>query len=488
MPTRLRVFGLIVPERMLSRQWVLTISGACIALLAALEWTHDFGVSLGVLYVIPVVISASALTSFQVVGMAFLCAGVRDQFHPPLEPIETLLRFVMASMAYSSAGLLVREIFQNRQRMLQYLLQLRLETGLRRKAEQQLRIMADDSPAGMLTLDAGARVIAANRAAHEMFGFVGGRSMTGYDVSHLLPAFASALELSATRHLRTSASGWAARRTGEHFPVTTWFSTYGAGDERCLAAVIVDNSEEVRDRERENLEHLRDYNQLLAGAVSHEIRNMCSAISVVASNLKRLPALQHNDDFEALQVLVNGLAAVASFKLQDERFRAESASVGQLLDQLRIVIEPDWAELEGEIQWEVSLDAGTLVRGAPHALLQTFLNIAQNSLRAVEDAPERRLVVRVFESGNRVVVSFLDTGPGVQHPQDLFHPFRPNADGSGLGLYVSRALLRSFSGDLVHHPTESGCRFDAILAVIRENVRPAADTHESALSSPVVHS
>ncbi|MEZ5367040.1 MAG: ATP-binding protein [Bryobacterales bacterium] len=488
MPTRLRVFGLAVPERMLERRWVLTLAFVCIAILATIEWSHDFGVSLGVLYVIPVVIAATALTSIQVVGMAFLCAGVRDQFHPPLEPIETLLRFVMASMAYSSAGLLVREIFQNRQRVLLYLQQLRLETELRRKAEEQLRIMADDSPAGMLTLDVHARVIAANRAAHEMFGFVGGRSMAGYDVSHLLPAFASALELSATRHLRTSASGWAARVSGESFPVTTWFSTYGSGDGRCLAAVIVDTSEEVRDREHENLQQLREYNQLLAGAVSHEIRNMCSAISVVASNLKRLPALQRNDDFEALQVLVNGLASVASFKLHDERFRAESATVRQLLDQLRIVIEPDWADIDGEIEWDIRVPANTLVRGAPHALMQTFLNIAQNSLRAVAGADERRLSVQVYERDGRVVASFVDTGVGVQHPQDLFHPFRANADGSGLGLYVSRALMRSFSGDLVYQPTESGCRFDAILAIIRENGSRDVDDHESALSSPALHS
>lgn len=486
MPTRLRVFGFAVPERMLARRWVLTVSSICIAVLAAFEWQRDMGVSLGVLYVIPLTIAATALARWQVIGMALICASVRDNFHAPTEPFEWFLRFAMASVAYGCAGLLVQEIFQNRQRVLGYVTQLRLEAGLRQKAERLLRILADDSPAGMLTLDVNARVVAANRAAHEMFGFTGERSMTGFEFGPLLPAFSSALQFSRTRHLRTSVSGWAARSNGEHFPVTTWFSTYGEGDERCLAAVIVDNSEEVRDREYENLEHLREYNQLLAGAVSHEIRNMCSAISVVASNLKRLPALEKNDDFAALQVLVDGLKSVASFKLQEDRFRSDCSSIGRLLDQLRVVIESDWADAKGQIEWDVSLAADTLVCGAPHALLQTFLNIAQNSLRAVESVDERRLIVRVYSRERQVVVSFIDSGPGVQHPEDLFHPFRPNADGSGLGLYVSRALLRSFSGDLVYHPTDTGCRFDAILAIIQDNNR-SIEVADDSLPSPVVH-
>ena len=71
------------------------------------------------------------------------------------------------------------------------------------------------------------------------------------------------------------------------FPIQAWFSVYGHGERRYLAAIVVDTSEDVRVRERENFEHLLDYNRLLAGAVSHEIRNLCSAISVVCSNLSR---------------------------------------------------------------------------------------------------------------------------------------------------------------------------------------------------------
>jgi len=465
MPTRLTVFGLVIPERLLSRPYVLGLAGACIATLAFLEWISELDVSLGVFYVLPVAIAATVLNHYQVVAVAVLCALVRDQFHPPLEPLETFLRALMATIAYGSAGLLVLEVFQNRQRMLKHYVQLRLETDLRRKAEQQLEILANDSPAGMVTIDANACVLGANRAAHEMFGFTGGRTMIGVDVSPLMPAFANALQVSHSTHLRTSAAGWATTVNGTQFPVMTWFSTYGSGADRCLAAVIVDTSEEVRDREHENLENMRDYNHLLAGAVSHEVSNMCSAISVVASNLKRLPAMKDNEDFRALRTLVQGLNEVAQFELHRQRVRYETCSVRKVLDQLRVVIEPDWSDNGGVVVWNLAEDALIDVHGAPHALLQTFLNVTQNSLRAVEGMPERKLEVRAVRRDSRVVISFLDSGCGVQRPEDLFHPFRSNADGAGLGLYISRALMESFSGKLVFVPTETGCRFDAILRV-----------------------
>jgi two-component system, LuxR family, sensor kinase FixL len=249
------------------------------------------------------------------------------------------------------------------------------------------------------------------------------------------------------------------------FPIQAWFSVYEQGGERRLAAIVVDMSEEVRDRERENFQHLLDYNRLLASAVSHEIRNMCSAISVVCSNLSQRTDLRGNADFEALTQLVQGLSRLASFRLQS---RADSASLRadlrSVLDQLRVVIEPDWEEVGGEVVWEVP-DALAPVTGDSYGLLQIFLNLAQNSLRAVENGEQRQLRVRVTgQNGDQdAVITFQDSGPGVRDPETLFHPFRPGADGSGLGLYISRELARSFGGQLEHVRGAAGGEFRVII-------------------------
>ena len=84
------------------------------------------------------------------------------------------------------------------------------------------------------------------------------------------------------------------------------------------------------------------------------------------------------------------------------------------------------------------------VCGDPHALLQIFLNLCQNSLRAVADVTDPRLRITMEKVAEDAVVTISDSGPGVADESILFHPFRPEADGSGLGLFISRELARSF--------------------------------------------
>ena len=70
--------------------------------------------------------------------------------------------------------------------------------------------------------------------------------------------------------------------------------------------------------------------------------------------------------------------------------------------------------------------------------------------------------------GSRVVVRFHNNGPGIAEPEHLFQAFQAGAEGSGLGLYVSRAILRSFSGNLSYEPAPEGCCFRVELEAVPE--------------------
>ena len=56
-------------------------------------------------------------------------------------------------------------------------------------------------------------------------------------------------------------------------------------------------------------------------------------------------------------------------------------------------------------------------------------------------------------------VRFQDSGPGVAAPEHLFEPFRQGAAGSGLGLYVSRSIVRGYGGELRFEPQSTGSCF-----------------------------
>jgi signal transduction histidine kinase len=103
------------------------------------------------------------------------------------------------------------------------------------------------------------------------------------------------------------------------------------------------------------------------------------------------------------------------------------------------------------------------VRADRYGLIQVFLNLAKNSRRAMEDANFKQLCVSTTAEAETVVIRFEDTGIGVPAPDDLFRPFQPGANSTGLGLYVSRAIMRSFGGDLLYEPRPQGCCFAVIV-------------------------
>jgi C4-dicarboxylate-specific signal transduction histidine kinase len=92
-------------------------------------------------------------------------------------------------------------------------------------------------------------------------------------------------------------------------------------------------------------------------------------------------------------------------------------------------------------------------------LMQVFLNLTTNSRRALSPKRNKVLSVSAKNDGNRVVVEFIDNGGGVDKPEQLFHPFQTGASQSGLGLYLSRAFMRSFGGDLRYKASLGGACF-----------------------------
>ena len=73
--------------------------------------------------------------------------------------------------------------------------------------------------------------------------------------------------------------------------------------------------------------------------------------------------------------------------------------------------------------------------------------------------PRKELSIQVNALNQRVLVQIVDTGSGVTNPNELFKPFQQQAEATGLGLYLSRAFVRSFQGELRYEPSGLGAKF-----------------------------
>src|SRR5207253_10204948 len=119
----------------------------------------------------------------------------------------------------------------------------------------------------------------------------------------------------------------------------------------------------------------------------------------------------------------------------------EGIDVSVLLQELRTIISPTFEEANTGIDWEMA-EALPHVRAGHSGLLQVCLNLAKNSCSALQGTPEGRLRVSAYGLTGSVVVRFSDNGPGVSSAETLFRPFQAGASSTGLGLFVSRAIIR----------------------------------------------
>jgi two-component system sensor kinase FixL len=446
---------------------ILVTTAILVALTALVDWRVGRNVSLALLYIVPMMLGAVVLRPGEIAFLAVLCSFLRACFDTPGSPAELAFRFAFAVLAYIVSGLFVSGLVRKHELVRHHLIGVTIEQKRRREAEEQLKILAESSPAAILTVDGAGVVLAANAAANSLFMIPAGDTVQGRKIRDYLPVLADALRAEITpAGLRTAAQCQGTRENGEPFLAHMWFSLYDTTDGHRLAAIVVDSSEEMRAREEQGLRQLLTGNRIMATALSHEVRNFCGVLERLCESLNRSHNLTQDQDFLAIVNLIEGLEKMASLKLRTKsKAVLEAVPLKEVLDNLRIVIEADWREIGGKVKWCLPAD-NPQVLAEPHGLLQAFLNLVQNSHRAVQLEDLRLLNVTVARELKKVIVRFEDSGPGILAPETLFQPFQAGASGSGLGLYVSRSIVRSYGGDLKFEPRPQGCTFAVELEAV----------------------
>ncbi|HEX4750587.1 MAG TPA: ATP-binding protein [Bryobacteraceae bacterium] len=410
----------------------------------------------------PIIIVASELNPLDLFGLAWFCALLREQFGrldwgPGLVP-----RLTIAFVAYFGTGLLIRETDRHRKEALQHAQQLADEIKRRKTVEEQLRGLIHSMPAAILTLSAGGEVLLANDAAHQLLGCEP-ESLIGKLIDDYLPDMARLRRATrAGRVVRTMIEGTGYRRSGQAFLAQVWVSSYGPHPATGFAAVVFDATEQLRAREEVGLHSLTASARVVLGAFWHEIRNLCSAMRVLVTSLMHRPGVAEAQEVEGLKSLVEGLEKLAYAELHPDSDSSDTASLRAALDHLRIVIEPSFQEKHIALKWCIE-DKLPLVRADHHGLLQVFLNIARNASRALEQCERREFTVTATTDDGRVQIRFQNSGPPIANPENLFTPWISGSSERGLGLYVSRAILRSFGGHLSYEPVSRGCCFAVTL-------------------------
>lgn len=210
-----------------NRTRVLLVSGAIILAIALVDWWTKPYVSLGFLYLFPIMLIAGILPRWAVASLGLVCAVLSEAFSS-LEPSS--IRLAFEALALAGCGLFVGELIRNRR--------LTLE------AQERLRILVETSPAAIVTIDEHGFIELANRAATELIAPRDG-TLIGHPIGAFLPELHHALRREEGPQFRTSMQCRGHRDDGGSFMADIWFSTYKEGPTPKLAAIIGEVAEEA---------------------------------------------------------------------------------------------------------------------------------------------------------------------------------------------------------------------------------------------------
>jgi PAS domain S-box-containing protein len=443
-----------------NRAKLIFVAGFLIAAIALVDWATKPYISLGFLYLFPIMILGGFLSRTQILGVALVCAVLQEAFSN-LPENEAVVRLLFSSAGFVGTGLFISELIRNRRIAMTHVEELEGQIKLREDAEEQLRSLVESSPAAIVTIDSRGSVLLANEAAQHLLA-PGGAPLQGQAISSYLPSLQTVIKTQPSRSFRTALQCTGQRNDGEVFLAGVWFSTYSTISGPRLAAIVVDLSEDLRNREDLSLNYLLKNTRILMSAVAHEIRNLCGAVLVVHKNLSQVKELESNEDFKALGSLIQSLERVSALELGSTTQNGEVVELTSVLDEFRILIETAYHESRIDVQWHIE-ESLPLVWADRYGLIQVFLNLAKNSRRAMTSTGKKQLRISARREGGTVVIRFEDTGTGIAAPENLFRPFLSSAESTGLGLYVSRAIMRSFGGELGYEPSREGCCFAVVL-------------------------
>jgi signal transduction histidine kinase len=193
----------------------------------------------------------------------------------------------------------------------------------------------------------------------------------------------------------------------------------------------------------------------LAAGIAHEVGNPLTAISSLVQVIQRTST----DDFakEKLELINSQVNRITRIIRELVDFSRPSLHVVKPTNINRIVKEAlnivQYGKKVKDITFTLDLDEHLPeIAAVPDQIVQVFINILMN---AVDSLDERRgsITVQSRKNEHAIEVMVRDTGKGIEPSalEKIFEPFyttKTTGQGTGLGLWVSYGIVKSFGGDV----------------------------------------
>jgi nitrogen-specific signal transduction histidine kinase len=207
---------------------------------------------------------------------------------------------------------------------------------------------------------------------------------------------------------------------------------------------------------------------LLAGNIAHELNNPLSGIrsmtQILMSEVKDPQLLNDLTEIEKAskrsQIIIKNLLDFSTGSLQ----KTELISVDEIVEKTMPMLKALIRSYRNEVKMNTQ---NYLVEVDPQLMQQVVFNLINNAAQAMGSKGTLSLLSSLWKDTSQDYVQLIvkDTGPGIppEIMQKIFEPFfttKTEGHGTGLGLSLSRDIVRKFNGDiLVQSAVGAGASF-----------------------------
>jgi nitrogen fixation/metabolism regulation signal transduction histidine kinase len=223
--------------------------------------------------------------------------------------------------------------------------------------------------------------------------------------------------------------------------------------------------------------------QKLIRVLTHEIMNSVTPVVSLTTAMKMMM-----EDEEGKPVKVNELDKETGEDIYRSVFAIESRGKGLLsfVNAYRDYTNPPQPEFESVNLFSLTHDVvqimkstmegvnliidheskeGTLVQADNTLISQVLINLIKNAKEALADVEKPEIKLLIENNSARTVVRVKDNGPGISADvkEEIFVPFFTTKEkGNGIGLSLSKQIMKAHHGDLTLDSDEQGARFSLV--------------------------
>lgn len=355
------------------------------------------------------------------------------------------------------------------------------------KAEAYSKAVVDTAVEAVITLDGLGYIETSNRAAQQMFGYTP-QEIKGENIRALMPEpHHEEYEQFIDHYLKTNESHLIGmghdvtgkRKDGSEFPIHLSISEILNQSERKYVGLIRDLSvqraaeKEVREQ-REQLAHVDRLNTLgeMATVIAHEINQPLTAISMYAQSGLRFLNRDNprpdrvRDAMEKLSIQTHRAGSVIE---RVQKLSRQHESQSEEVDCNALIRDVHkLAEVEAHIRdIVITLKLSRLLPMVvcdPIQIQQVVLNLLRNgmeSMKSVDCRNGSQIILRTEPDSmhNGVKILITDSGSGISDEvaEQIYQPFSSTKNtGMGLGLSISRSIVRAHDGQLEFRNNANG--------------------------------